>query len=188
MSRVAPIVGRAARWIADLYALDLPIEAEGFVVSCERARSVRGGVGPRTGVLIQEGPDWIELGLYVDPEDENDVGTIVEETSHLVCVAWHASQRRPVSGLILELQGEIDRFVVGRFAGLDAFAHFERFRWADWLDDESRGRYEIAHRRAHRYCRKLAARFPLRVDTPDLVSELRSFYRASPTAKLRRAA
>ena len=28
MSALAPLVGRAARWLADLYAIDLPIEAE----------------------------------------------------------------------------------------------------------------------------------------------------------------
>ena len=130
----------------------------------------------------------MQVGLYVDPRDADDLGTIVEETSHLVCVAWHAERQLPVSGLILELQGEIDRFVVGRFAGADPLAHFESFRWAEWLDDSTRGRYEIANRRAHRYCRGLASRFPLRAHTPALVSELRSFYRAGPESKLRLAA
>lgn len=185
---VAPLVGRAARWLSHLYALDLELEAECFVVSSQWAQQQVGGEGPRTGLLIRESEDALDLGLYVDPRDANDLGTIVEETSHLVCVAWHAGQRLPVSGLILELQGEIDRFVVARFSDRDAFAHFEHFRWAEWLDDTTRPRYETAHRRAQRYCRGLASRFPHRSQIPDMLAELRHFYRSSPTAKLRIAA
>lgn len=188
MNHVATLVGRAARWLSHLYALDLGIEAECFVISSRWAQQLLGGAGPRTGLLIREGEDTLDLGLYVDPRDAGDLGAIVEETSHLVCVAWHAERRLQVSGLILELQGEIDRFVVARFSERDPLAHFEHFQWADWLDDESRSRYETAHRRAQRYCRGLASRFPDRSDTPALLSELRCFYRASPTAKLRMAA
>ena len=188
MRQVRAQVARAARWLSELYALELSIQAECFVITPESARRILRGPGPRTGLLIREYEDGVDLGIYVDPRDAQDLGTFIEETSHLVCVAWHAARELPVSGLILELQAEIDRFVLGRFWNLDPFAHFEKFAFAEWLDDSTRPRYEVAHRRAHRYCRRLARRFPDRADTPNLLSELRGFYRASPEAKLRAAA
>ena len=45
----------------------------------------------------------------------------------------YAAQGRPVSRLILELQGEIDRYVVARLTGRDPFHHLENFAWADWM-------------------------------------------------------
>jgi len=86
---------------------------------------------------------------------------------------------------MLELQGEVDRYAVARLQGRDGFRHFERFTWADHLDAASRDLYATAHRVALRYCRALTRRFPHRADTPDLLSELRRFYRSDPDRKLR---
>ncbi len=135
---------------------------------------------------LDEGQELL-LGLYLDPCDRGDPDTVVEETSHLLCLAWHAAHDRRVSRLTLELQGEVDRYAVARLQGRDGFGHFERFAWADWMDAETRGLYEAAHRAARRYCRRLTRRFPERRDTPALLSELRGFYRASPEQKLHAA-
>ena len=135
-------------------------------------------------MLIAEEEGALALGLYVDPEDQADPGAIVEETSHLLCVAWHALQRRPVSRLILELQGEVDRYAVARLAGGDPFGHFSDFTWDDWMDDETRALYRTAHEVGLRYCRFLSRRFPDRADTPGLLEDLRRFYRASIDQKL----
>jgi hypothetical protein len=93
-----------------------------------------------------------------------------------------------VSRLILELQGEIDRYVVARLEGRDGLAHFGEVTWDDWMDVATRRLYENAHRRASRYCRALNGRFPDRRDTPGLLAELRGFYRAPSERKLRLAA
>ena len=47
---------------------------------------------PRSGVLVKEEGDDVWLGLYLDPADREDLSAILEETSHLLCIAWHASQ------------------------------------------------------------------------------------------------
>ena len=189
--RLAESVGEVAGWLAEVYALDLEIEPERFVLSLppERARDWL-PPGCRSGLVVIEGSDEMQVGIHLDPEDHADTGTLVEETSHLVCLAWHAARDLPVSLLVLELQAEVDRFVFARLASasLGALAHFENFRLADGLEPASRQRYELAHERAHRYCQSLERRFPCRADTPALLSELRRFYRASPAAKLRPAA
>ena len=186
-------VGRIGRWLADVYALDLEIEPERFVLSlpAESARALL-PAGSRSGVLVLEEDDEIQIGLHVDPAERDDDGTVVQETSHLVCLAWHASRDLPVSQLLLELQADVDRFVFARLAagrsGGDALDHFERFRWAPGLTPARLERYQLAHERADRYCRGLVRRFPQRGDTPALLSALRRFYRASPADKLGAAA
>jgi hypothetical protein len=185
----APVraVAAAGRWLTGIYRLDLGLRAEHFVVSPERARSLLPGDAPRSGVVVLDQGTDLRLGLYLDLRDQGDPDTVLEETSHLLCLAWHAANDRRVSRLTLELQGEVDRYAVARLQGRDGFGHFERFSWADWMDAETRGLYAAAHRAALRYCRLLARRFPRRCDTPALLSELRWFYRASPEQKLRTA-
>jgi hypothetical protein len=174
--------------LSAIYDLDLALRAEHFLIPPERARRLLPPRSPRSGVLVLEEDDGASLGLYIDAADVRDRSTIVEETSHLMCLAWHAAEGRRVSRLILELQGEIDRWAVARLEGSDAFDHFTRFTWADWMGAPERRRYEAAHRKAHRYCRALQARYPGRRQTPGLLHELRRFYRAPCEAKHRLAA
>jgi hypothetical protein len=182
-------ITRLGRWLCELYALDLELDAEQFLLSPGQASELLPESGPRTGVLAREEADELQLGLYVDPEDQGDPWTLLEETSHLVCLAWHGSRDLPVSGLLLELQADIDCFLYGCHEagrlGSEGFACFETRSWAAWTDADSRVRYVAARHRARRYCRGLVARFSRPADLPRLSSELRRFYRASPAAKLR---
>jgi hypothetical protein len=177
-------VARAERWLTRIYRLDLELRASHCVVSCETARSLLPDGAPRTGVLAIDAGEELQLGLYVDPRDARNPDTVVEETSHLLCLAWHATHDRPISRLTLELQSEVDRYAVARLEGRDGFGHFSRFSWAAGMDAATRGLYVAAHRAALRYCRELTRRYPLRADTPDLLAELRRFYRAGPERKL----
>jgi hypothetical protein len=180
-------VAQAERWLTAIYRLDLGLRAARFVVAPERARALLPVDAPRTGVLAVDDGAELQLALYFDREDQDDRDTVVEETSHLLCLAWHARQQRPVSRLVLELQSEVDRYAVARLEGRDAFGHFEGFAWADGLDAETRDLYVTAHRCALRYCRGLTRRHPDRSDTPAWLAELRCFYRATSDQKLRAA-
>lgn len=185
---VGGAVASALEALRGIYQIDLELEVERFVVDPALARRVLPDPSPRSGVVVVEEGEQAWLGLYLDPRDRADPDTILEETSHLLCLAWHAAEGRPVSPLILELQGEIDRYAVARLEGRDAFRHFRDFVWDDWMDGATRRRYETAHRRGLRYCRRLARRYPRRADTPGLLAELRRFYRATCERKLRLAA
>lgn len=189
--RLAASVGEVAGWLADVYALDLEIEPERFLLSLP-PEQVRDWLPPgcRSGLLVIEAEDEMQVGIYLDPKDHSNPGTLLEETSHLVCLAWHAARDLPVSLLVLELQAEVDRFLFAKLAceRPAALAHFEHFHFSDHLEPTSRQRYELAHERAHSYCQNLEKRFPKRADIPALLSELRRFYRASLATKLRVAA
>jgi hypothetical protein len=184
VSELHRAVGRAGRFLDSVYALGLGIDAGDFVIPPHEAHGRLPAGGPRSGVIAVEGESELQLGLYLDPRDQRDSGTIIEETSHLLCLAWHAARELPVSPLALEIQGEVDRFVFARGCGDDPLAHFENVAWEDWLGGDTRSRYEKAHRVAARYCRGLERRFPQRSDVPALLCELRAFYRASPQDKL----
>lgn len=177
-------VAAAQERITAIYRLDLDLRASDYVVEPETARALLPEGSPRSGVVVVEEPGAVSLGLYVDPVDAGDPDTVVEETSHLVYLAWTARRGLRVSRLQLELQSEVDRYAVARMAGRDAMRHFEAFRWCDWMDGATREVYTAAHRSARRYCRSLEGRYPRRADTPALLTELRRFYRAAPHRKL----
>ena len=179
------VITRISRFISDLYSLDLELDGHDFLVSPRLARALLPGSSPRTGVLAIEDAGELQLGVYLDPDDCENLFALVEETSHLVCLAWHAERNRPVSPLVLELQSEIDRFFYFcHDSGHLSFACFNPGRPAGWLNEGDRERYEVARKRAQHYCRRLAQRFAPRRDTAGLARELRRFYRASPSSKL----
>lgn len=171
--------------LSHVYHLDLGLDASDFVLPAEEAKRLLPDGGPRSGVLVLEEEGELWLGVYLDAEDQDDSHAVVEETSHWVRLVWNASRGESVSCLQLELQGEIDQYVFHRLEGVDPLRHLRRFRWADWMDAATRVRYELAHRLAYRYCHALERRFPRDADTPGLLDELRTFYRADPETRLR---
>ncbi|MBW2493345.1 MAG: hypothetical protein JRE43_01230 [Deltaproteobacteria bacterium] len=177
-------VAEAQRWITSIYRLDLDLRAEQFVVDPEAALQLLPPDSPRSGLVVVEEPAEISVGIYIDAADVDDPWTVIEETSHLLYLAWLADSDWSVSRLVLEFQSEVDRYAVARLKGRDGLASFESFAWCDWMDGPTRERYAAAHNRARSYCRSLERRYPARPDTPALLSELRHFYRAAPDQKL----
>ncbi|MBW2269649.1 MAG: hypothetical protein JRH16_13830 [Deltaproteobacteria bacterium] len=174
----------AQRWLTAIYRLDLELDAARCVVEPECAREWLPPGSPRTGLVVVEQGNEAFAGIYVDPSDAEDENAVLEETSHLVCLAWHAAHDRPVSRLQLELQSEVDRYAVARLRGRDGFAHFRGFRWAAGMSVGARRRYRAAQRAGLRTCVALERRHPGRADTPGWLAELRRYYRASPCDKL----
>lgn len=180
---LAARVAGAQRWLMAIYRLDLELDAARCVVEPARALELLPPGSPRTGVVVVDHGDEVFAGIYVDPADVEDDDAVIEETSHLVCIAWHAAHDRPVSRLQLELQSEIDRYAVARLRGRDRFAHFDGVRFAEGLGPRARARYVNAHRAGRRTCEALERRHPRRADTPALLADLRRYYRASVSAK-----
>jgi hypothetical protein len=182
---LASRVAEAQQRLCAINGLDVELRAERFLLDPAQARELLPPSSPRTGLaVLEEGADlW--LGLYFDARDRRDPAAIVEETSHWLCVTWHARQARPVSRLVLELQAEVDRYALERLAGRSGLAHLEGVVWDPGLAGPERRRYEVAHRAARRYCRGLSRRFPQWSDVPGLLGELRRFYRAPSGEKLR---
>jgi hypothetical protein len=115
-----------------IYGVEAPRVAD-FLV--DRESAARAGSEPRApeALLVREGEDGLELGLFLDDEvvtatrdtDANDprplltakevlprLACAAEGVSHFVYLATRAQLGRPVSLLELEVQAEVDKFAL----------------------------------------------------------------------------
>jgi len=168
----------------------------------ERAPSVtrfvrEGDLGSREVVLVRECDDELEIALVLPPESKQitEGGAlsdawlqVAEGVSHFLYLAERARVHLPVTQLELELQAEVDKFVLSLEFSTDSAERLlgRMFDSPHFLDDErteAGQRYRLAHH--------LAARFVSRVlvanDRARAQERLRSFYRAGQTEKIRLA-
>lgn len=165
-------------------------------------------------VLVRQDEDGASVGVYLDPAllqrlavadplqslhigNIADYCTALEGVSHFICLAWHGTHDRAVSLLELELQAEIDKYVVSWWLlraqdpeRMPAELHHVLFQHAR-IDAALAGdRYEL-YRQAHQYaalfCACLQRRLSRRAQAAHsaALTELRRFYRLSRERKLR---
>jgi hypothetical protein len=162
-------------------------------------------------LLIEEADGELGLALYLDrmllerldaldPRqclcscNLGDFCTVVEGVSHFNYVAWNAALDKPVTLLELEMQAEIDKYVsarvlLGRQVGGD-IGHQLHARLFDSpgfdtsMEAGDLGRYQDACRLASGYCHSLESRFPAGLPGPDMLRELRAFFRWPQPAKV----
>jgi hypothetical protein len=136
----------------------------------------------------------------LDHENLADYLTVAEGVSHFVYVAWNAGHDKPVTLLELELQAEVDKYVLGawllREQGAGRFPRelhrvlFERTRVDPVAAAGRVNLYQTASNYAGRFCRRVAAslaasrRNSRRGATRELLAELRRFYRWGNARKL----
>ena len=155
---------------------------------------VRQGVDAdeREALLLRESDGELEMALLVPcaAANENDGWLqLAEGVSHFVYVANRARQELPSTQLELELQAEVDKFVLLVLEQLpfdrgDAFeVHarlFERVRFLHEAGTELGDRYRTANDLAARFVRRLMSCGPLVTH-----ATLRRFYRAGQAEKIR---
>jgi hypothetical protein len=200
-----------------IYELELSHNVHDFLItSREMARALDAGGSSheaREQLLGLEDEDGLNLSLYLDKEivslfdalqhpqelDEQNLEEFclaLEGISHFVYLAWNATHDRPVTLLEMELQAEVDKFILLSkwFAGnarqpvpgqLRRLL-FKSVSYHDGLGHEELKRYHDANRYAHEYCRRLESQFFNNRGQAPLLNELRRFYRLSKRAKLDR--
>lgn len=161
-------------------------------------RFVRDGeLGSREVVLLRESEDELEIALVLPPESNqipeggalSDVWLqVAEGVSHFLYLAERARVHLPVTQLELELQAEVDKFVLSlEFSTDSARGLLERMfdspRFLDEEGTEAGERYRMAHQLAARF----VARVILASDRGRAQQRLRTFYRAGQTEKIRLA-
>ena len=119
---------------------------------------------------------------------------MVEEVSHFLYTTWKVRQNIQLTRLEIELQSEVDKFILCTFYASNSHLKpsrlplkellFETFRFEEDLPPEWIQRYTLASRLACHYCHFLETRFIKKNLLPQMIEEIRQFYRFSQTEKI----
>lgn len=198
------------RTLCDLYGIEDAVDVEHFLVLVPPSGAIiaigDGRLG-REALLIRQSGDDLELGLFIDPsivaaldagdalDHIDEIACAAEGASHFLYVTECARRSRRLSALELELQGEVDKFLILQLLAASRSPHraeelfarqFERHAFDVRLTAEERERYETASHFAAKFCFDLRKRYfaPLRMGR--LLPIVRDFFRRDLSAKLAR--
>jgi hypothetical protein len=174
-----------------VYQLDRVAHVEEFVRSAEN--------GERESLVLRQAEDGaIEVGLQL-PRLEvkaklDALCQIIEGVSHFVYFVERARLQRKATQLELELQAEVDKWVV-LAASMQSFDKrrsvslrtrlYEGVSFQDDAESEAGERYRVANDVAHRFVRRLERDFVEPARYGEMHAELRRFFRVGQEEKLR---
>ena len=206
--RAGPLY-RVQRGLEALYRVDTGVEIGDFVVTAELRDALVVARRPREQLLVWETEGEMALALFIDPcalanlvshdparrlGDHNlgDFLLVIEGVSHFIYAIRCARAERPVSQLELELQAEVDKYVTCLLttepaATVSAALRRRLFGYAAYdadLDHDEHSRYRAANDNAQRYTTWLERAFVVPRRIPEMLAELRRFYRLGLAAKL----
>ena len=214
------LLSRLQDLIGGIYDVRIAHDVYDFLVT-DRGRlphAARSGTADEELIVAQPlaGSDEVVMSLYLDPallerlarEDPltrlhagnvADCWTALEGVSHFLYLAWNAGHDRPVSLLELEMQAEVDKYVVSywllrrqlpqRFPAELRRMLFERTRIDPRLARGRAGLYREASRYAEKFCRRLekslsrTAGGAAAAGESGVLAELRRFYRLTHARK-----
>ena len=176
---------RLQRRLERFYHLEETPDVRGFVrESLEE--------GEREALLLRESEGELEVALIVPgtaANENDDWLQLAEGVSHFVYVTNRARQELPSTQLELELQAEVDKFVLlvleqlpfDRGDAIEVHSRlYERVRFLHAAGTELGDRYRTANHLAARFVRRLLGCGPAVTHTA-----LRRFYRAGQAEKIR---
>jgi hypothetical protein len=189
------------RGLETLYRVDTGVEVGDFVIDEVMRDELAPQRKPREQLLVVEETGEMALALFIHPavlssldggigrHNLGDFLLAIEGVSHFVYAIHRARSERPVSQLELELQAEVDKYVTCLLHDVDSSAAlrqrlFGECVYEDDLDGEERERYRVANDNAHRYAAYLEEAFVARRRIPEMLEELRRFYRQGLAGKL----
>jgi len=203
------MLGRVQRGLEALYRVDTGVEVDDFVVGAELRDALVPARRPREQLLVCEADGEVALALFIDPRalanltshdparrlGEHNLGDFllaIEGVSHFIYAICCARAHRPVSQLELELQAEVDKYVTCVLTTepeVAVSAELRRRLFGDIsyepdLDHDEHARYRAANDNAQRYATWLEQAFVGPRKIPEMLAELRRFYRLGLAAKL----
>jgi len=216
------LLSRLQTLLGGIYDVSIAHDVYDFLVTDRRRlpEAARGGSAEEELIVAEPaaGGDELALSLYLDPQllvrltrqnplvrlhagNVADCCTALEGVSHFLYLAWNAGHDKPVSLLELEMQAEVDKYVVSywllrrqlpqHFPAELRRILFERTRVDPRAAAAGRGDlYREASRYAEKFCGRLerllsrgrAARSGATADAA-VLSELRRFYRLTHARK-----
>ncbi len=202
-------LARMQRGLEALYRVDTGLAVDDFVIGSDARDMFSPQRRPREQLLVCEANGEMNLALFIDPRalanlaehdpsrrlgDHNfgDFLLAVEGVSHFIYASWCAQSERPVTQMELELQAEVDKYVSCLLATEAAPGQSEALRrrlfgealYEPDLDHDERSRYAAANDNANRYAAYLEETYVSSRRIPEMLGELRRFYRQGLAAKL----
>ncbi len=196
--REIALASRIQRGLESLYRLERAVDVDAFVTHAEE--------GEREALFLRESAEGLEVMLRIPHLGERSVDMdsahldplcqIIEGVSHFVYLADRASREREATQLELELQAEVDKYVILGSALHDfderasrrlrerlyegvGFVHAEGTELGD--------RYRMANGCARKFTARLEREYVTRARFRELQGELRRFFHMNQSEKLRAA-
>lgn len=206
-----PAVLRALQGgLESMYRVETDLDVCDFLVGGDERDALQTERAPREQLLIRRDDEGLQLGLFVDErtlenlamrdprrrldaQNLQDFLLAIEGVSHFVYLVHRARQERPVSAVELELQAEVDKYLVALLVSWNQTGDppadlrqrlFANIRFAGDLSREERERYELANSAADEYAASLEQRFVRTRAVDDMLGEVRRFYRKGLAEKL----
>ncbi len=202
-------LARVQHGLESLYRVTTGVDVHEYMVGADVRDELVTARRPREQLLVCEDDGDMSVALFIDPSvlanlaandparrlgDHNlgDFLLAVEGVSHFIYTICCARAERPVSQLELELQAEVDKYVTCLLTTapeteVSAALRQRLFGDAEYepdLDHDERARYRAANDNAQRYAAWLEETFVTRRRIPEMLGELRRFYRMGLAAKL----
>jgi hypothetical protein len=194
--REIALASRIQRGLEALYRLDRGADVDAFVTHADD--------GEREALFVRESEDGLELLLRVPRLGDRIVDVegagldplcqIIEGVSHFVYLADRAAQGREATQLELELQAEVDKYVIlaSALEGFDGRASrrlrerlYEGVAYVHGADTELGERYRMANECARRFIARLERDYVMRARYSELQGELRRFFHMGQREKIR---
>jgi hypothetical protein len=194
--REIALASRIQRGLETLYRLDRAADVDAFVTGA--------GEGEREALFVRESADGLELLLRLPRLVERTVDVegagldplcqIIEGVSHFVYLADRASQNREATQLELELQAEVDKYVIlaSSLRDFDERASrrlrerlYDNIAYVHGADTELGERYRVANDCARRFTHRLERDYVMRSRFSELQGELRRFFHMGQGQKLK---
>jgi hypothetical protein len=197
--------------LESMYRVETDLDVCDFLVGGDRnGWAPEGARTPREQLLIKQDESEMQLGLFVDErtlenlelrdparrldhENLQDFLLAVEGVSHFVYLVHRAKVDRPVSAVELELQAEVDKYLVALLVTWNQTGEppealrqrlFSHVSFAGDLSREERERYQLANSAADTYAQSLESRFLPTRAVDEMLAEARRFYRKGLAEKL----
>lgn len=163
-------------------------------------------------LLVSQNDDYLDIALYLndnivkhlelnDPLKSLHEGNLhefwvaLEGISHFIYLTWNAQHDREISLFELELQAEVDKFIMAiiLFSQQKEMQHprqvltklFIKLQFDSALKHHELARYTMANEYAYRYCEKLLGLLTGQPDEQQLFNDIRRFYRLTHHYKLK---
>jgi len=212
------LLKRIQQQFEKIYYLPQDLSIENFLINQEmlerlkeRQHTLSSSLNRKGLMLLFPEGDELRLAVYLHDQVIDNLNThnpflglndknihafciMVEEVSHFLYTTWKARHGIQITKLELELQAEVDKFIICTLYCLNHEARinslslkeflFETFSLEKDLPLESKNRYSTATKLALHYCHFLENRFIKKAHFSQMLEETRGFYRLGQSGKI----